>query len=57
MVVGACQKFQLFRQIAWLLRNNGTLSKFRYQTCISYLVLPDYEKANFKLTTRATLNI
>ena len=31
MVVGARQRFQLFRQIAWFLGNNRALSKFRNQ--------------------------
>ena len=31
MVVGARQSFELFRQIAWFLGNNRTLSKFKYQ--------------------------
>ena len=30
VVVGAQQSFQLFRQIAWCLRYNRALSKFRY---------------------------
>ena len=30
MVVGARQSFKFFRQIAWFLGNNRTLSKFRY---------------------------
>ena len=31
MVVGALQSFQFFRQIAWFLRINRVLSKFRYR--------------------------
>ena len=30
-IVGACQSFQFFRQIAWFRTNNRVLSKFRYQ--------------------------
>ena len=30
LVVGARQSFQFFKQIAWFLRNNRALSKFRY---------------------------
>ena len=30
-VVGACQSFQFFREIAWFRGNNKALSKFGYQ--------------------------
>ena len=55
MVVRARQSIQFSRQITWFLGNNRALSKFRYQ------ILHNYKnqsvKANFKLTTRATLNL
>ena len=37
MVVGTRQRFQIFRQITWFLRNNRALSKFRYRI-LHYLV-------------------
>ena len=30
LVAGRRQRFQLFRQITWFLRNNRALSKFKY---------------------------
>ena len=62
MVVGARQSFQFFRQITWFLRNNRALSYFRYQilhNLISTMKLKKSQsvKANFKLTTQATLRI
>ena len=30
MVFGACQNFQIFRQITWFLGNTRALSKFKY---------------------------
>ena len=50
MVAGARQRFQFFRQITWFLGNNGALSKFRY-----WILHNQFAKANFELTTRATL--
>ena len=60
MVVGARQSFQFFRQITWFLGNNRALSKFRYRILynlirITKLLKNHSVKANFKLTTRATL--
>ena len=47
MAVGADQSCQLFRQIAWFLRNNGgkiTLSKLNIEFCFTWLALPNYKK-------------
>ena len=61
MVVGARQRFQLFRQIAWFLGNNRALSKFRNQI-LRYVIsiiksLKSLSvKTNFILTTCVTLN-
>ena len=44
MVVRARQSFQFFRHIAWFLGNNRALYKFRCQTFLTSLVLPNYEK-------------
>ena len=62
VAVGARQSFQFFRQIAWFLGNNRALSKLGYQilyNLISTIKLQKNQsvKANFKLTTRATLTI
>ena len=37
MVVGACQRFQFFRQIAWFLGNSRALPEFRYQI-LNYMI-------------------
>ena len=58
MVVGARQSFQFLRQITWFLGNNRTLSKFRYRilhNLINQVIKNHSVKANFKLTTQATL--
>ena len=62
MVVGARQSFQFFIQITWFLGNNRALSKFRYRilhNLISIISLFKNQsvKANFKITTRATLTV
>ena len=47
MAVGTDQSCQLFRQIAWFLRNNGgkiTLSKLSIEFCFTWLALPNYKK-------------
>ena len=60
MVVEACQSFQFFRQTTWFLRNNRTLSKFRYRILHNKKILHykknQFVKASFELTTRATLS-
>ena len=61
VVVRARQGFQFFRQIAWFLESNRDLSKFRYRLLynlfsITKLWKNHSIKANFNLTTRATLN-
>ena len=61
MVVGARQRFQLFRQIAWFLGNNRALPKFRNQI-LRYVIsiiksLKNLSvKTNFILTMCVTLN-
>ena len=60
MVVEASQNFQFFRQIPWLLGNNRALSKYRYHIMYNLISITKLQKnhsikANFKLTTRATL--
>ena len=62
MVVGARQIFQYFRQMTWLLGSDRALSKFRNRilhNLISIIKLKKNKsvKANFKLTTRATLKL
>ena len=62
MVVGARQSFQFFRQITWFLGNNRALSKFRYQILHNLISITKFYKnhsvkANFKLSTRATLAV
>ena len=59
VVVGAGQRFQFLRQIAWFLGNNRVLSKFRYpilynMISITKLYRSHSIKADFNLTTRAT---
>ena len=60
MVVGAGQRFQFLRQIAWFLGNNKAVSKFRYRILynlisITKIIKNHSIKANFNLTARATL--
>ena len=60
MAVGPRQSFQFSRQITKFLGNNRALSKFRFwilRNLISIIKLQKNQsvKANFKLTTRATL--
>ena len=60
MIVGARQRFQSFRQYTWFLENNRPLSKFLYGILhlisVTKLQKNESTKANFILTTRATLN-
>ena len=61
MIVGVHQSLQFFRQITWFLGNNSDLPKFKYQILHNLISIIKLEKnqsvkANFKLTTRATLN-
>ena len=60
MVVVVRQSFQFFKQITWCLGNNRALSKFRYRILHNLISITksqknDFVKANFKLTTQATL--
>ena len=60
IVVEVCQTLQFFRQIAWFLRNNRTLSKFKYWILhfligIIKLQINLSVKPNCILATRATL--
>ena len=62
VVVGACQSFQFFREIAWFLGNNRALSKFGYQILHNLISIPKLQKyhsikANFNLTTWVTLSL
>ena len=61
MVVGACQRFQFFRQNTWFWKNNVALSKILCGILHELInISSSYKKgqsakANFILTTRATL--
>ena len=55
MIVKARQSFQFLKQMNWFIRNNETLSKFRYWILLYQVTKNQPVKANFMLTLQATL--
>ena len=56
MVVEARQSFQFFWQKSGFLKIIEVYLNLGIGFCITWLILPNYKKTNFKLTTWATLN-